>query len=181
MVAWLAARCDAPSYGELVEYEFPKEKLVYGPQQIAARIDQDTVISQQLSLWNQLGSKVIRGNLLVIPVEDSIVYVVPLYVRSEQGQIPELKRVIVAYGDRVAMEPTLDAALAAVLSPGGAPRAVERAAAGVAAAPPAPATGPGEPTEAARAHYRAALEALRAGDWAGFGREIEALGKELGE
>jgi uncharacterized membrane protein (UPF0182 family) len=173
MVAWLAARCDPQQYGELVAYEFPKERLIYGPQQIEARIDQDTVISQQLSLWNQMGSKVIRGNLLVIPVEDSLVYVEPLYLRSEQGQIPELKRVIVAYEDRLAMEPTLEAALAAVFKPGAAPaRVVERS----------PAPQPAETraaTTTARAHYRAALEALRAGDWAGFGREMEALGKAL--
>ncbi len=100
-----------------MEYEFPKERLIYGPQQTEARIDQDTTISQQLSLWNQMGSKVIRGNLLVIPVEDSLVYVEPLYPRSEQGQIPELKRVIVAYNDRLAMEPTLEAALRRCSSP----------------------------------------------------------------
>jgi hypothetical protein len=124
MVAWLAARCDPPQYGELVEYEFPKERLVFGPQQIEARIDQDTTISQELSLWNQMGSKVIRGNLLVIPVEDSLVYVERLYLRSEQGQIPELKRVIVAYNDRLAMAPTLEAALAAVFKPAAAPARV---------------------------------------------------------
>ncbi len=174
MVAWLAARCDPPQYGELVEYEFPKERLVYGPQQIEARIDQDTTISQQLSLWNQMGSKVIRGNLLVIPVEDSVVYVEPLYLRSEQGQIPELKRVIVAYDDRVAMAPTLPAALAAVFEPGAVPaRAVEAPAPAAAAPPQANAEGD------ARAHYRAALDALRAGDWSAFGREMDALGKSL--
>ncbi len=174
MVAWMAARCDPPDYGELVEYEFPKERLVYGPQQIEARIDQDTTISQQLSLWNQMGSKVIRGNLLVIPVEDALVYVEPLYLRSEQGQIPELKRVIVAYDDRLAMEPTLDAALAAVFRPGAAPaRAIE-------APPPAAPPAASASADTARAHYRAALDALRGGDWAGFGREMDALGKALG-
>jgi uncharacterized membrane protein (UPF0182 family) len=170
----MAARCDPPQYGELVEYEFPKERLIYGPQQIEARIDQDTTISQALSLWNQMGSKVIRGNLLVIPVEDSLVYVEPLYLRSEQGQIPELKRVIVAYNDRLAMEPTLEAALSAVFKPGTAPTpTAERPAAAAPAGAPA--------DETAREHYRAALEALRGGDWAGFGREMEALGKTLGQ
>jgi uncharacterized protein len=172
MVAWLAARCDAPHYGQLVESQFPKERLIYGPQQIEARIDQDTLISQQLSLWNQMGSKVIRGNLLVIPVEDSVVYIEPLYLRSEQGQIPELKRVIVSYGDRVAMEPTLEAALTALL--GGAPAAPARA--------PAARIEEKAPTltvEQAREHYRAALDGLRAGDWAAFAREMEALGKAL--
>jgi uncharacterized membrane protein (UPF0182 family) len=114
-----------------------------------------------------MGTKVIRGNLLVIPVEDSLVYVEPLYLRSDQGQIPELKRVIVAYNDRVAMEPTLEAALSAVFKPGAAPpRVIERPAT---AAPSETAA-----AETARAHYRAALDALRAGDWSGFGREMEA-------
>jgi uncharacterized protein len=183
MVAWLAARCDGARYGELVEFAFPKERLVYGPQQIEARIDQDTVISQQLSLWNQMGSKVIRGNLLVIPVEDAIVYVEPLYLRSEQGQIPELKRVIVAYGDRVVMEPSLEQALARVFAGAPAPpsRTVEETASAAAPSAPAPAAEPppGAPQSTAREHYRAALEKLRAGDWAGFGREMDALGKAL--
>lgn len=112
--AWLAARSDPPNYGKLVVYNFPKQKLIYGPRQIAARIDQDSFISQQLSLWNQRGSQVIRGNLLVIPIERSLLYVQPLYIAAEKGQLPELKRVIVGFGDRIAMEETLDAALARV-------------------------------------------------------------------
>lgn len=178
MVAWLAARCDAPHYGRLVEYQFPKERLIYGPQQIEARIDQDTLISQQLSLWNQMGSKVIRGNLLVIPVEDSVVYVEPLYLRSEQGQIPELKRVIASYADRVAMEPTLEAALAAVLGARGAPATPSPPV----AAPPSTARKPAgpPPTLTARQHYEAALEGLRRGDWSAFAREMEALDRSLG-
>ncbi len=175
MVAWLAVRNDAPHYGELVEFQFPKERLVYGPQQIEARIDQDTTISQQLSLWNQMGSKVIRGNLLVIPVENAVVYVEPLYLRSTQGQIPELKRVIVAYDDRLAMAQNLDAALAAVFAPGAA-APVEVSLPEAPARPPA-----AEPATATSAHdhYRAALEALRGGDWATFGREMDALGRAL--
>ena len=111
MIAWLAARCDAPDYGKLIVYEFPKDKLVYGPFQIEARINQNTEISQQISLWNQMGSRVIRGHLLVVPIENSILYVTPLYLRAETGQLPELKRVIAAYGDRVVMEETLAGAL----------------------------------------------------------------------
>jgi len=182
MVAWMAARCDQPGYGELVVYELPKERLVYGPQQIEARIDQDTTISQQLSLWNQMGSKVIRGNLLVIPVEDAMVYVEPLYLRSTQGQIPELKRVIVAYDDRLAMERTLEAALAAVFRPDAAapsaPPPPRTIAAGETASAPPPATEANEPA-GARDRYRAALDALRAGEWERFGREMDALGKLL--
>jgi uncharacterized membrane protein (UPF0182 family) len=111
LIAWLAARCDPPNYGKLIVYEFPKDKLVYGPFQIEARINQNTEISQQLSLWNQLGSRVIRGNMLVVPIENSILYVSPLYLRAEQGQLPELKRVIAAYGDHVVMKETLAEAL----------------------------------------------------------------------
>ena len=119
--AWLAARSDPPHYGKLVVYNFPKQKLIYGPRQIEARIDQDSFISQQLSLWNQRGSQVIRGNLLVIPIERSLMYVEPLYIAAEKGQLPELKRVIVGFGDRIAMEETLDGALARVFG-GPAPR-----------------------------------------------------------
>jgi uncharacterized membrane protein (UPF0182 family) len=120
--AWLAARSDPPHYGKLVVYNFPKQKLIYGPRQIEARIDQDSFISQQLSLWNQRGSQVIRGNLLVIPIERSLVYVEPLYIAAEKGQLPELKRVIVGFGDRIAMEETLEGALARVFG-GPAPQA----------------------------------------------------------
>ncbi len=112
--AWLAARSDPPHYGKLVVYNFPKQKLIYGPRQIEARIDQDSFISQQLSLWNQRGSQVIRGNLLVIPIERSLIYVEPLYIAAEKGQLPELKRVIVGFGDRIAMAETLEGAMARV-------------------------------------------------------------------
>lgn len=114
LAAWLAARSDPPHYGKLVVYTFPKQRLIYGPRQIEARIDQDSFISQQLSLWNQRGSQVIRGNLLVVPIERSLLYVQPLYIAAEQGQLPELKRVIVGFGDRIAMEETLEGALARV-------------------------------------------------------------------
>ena len=123
MIAWLAARCDSPDYGKLIVYEFPKDKLVYGPFQIEALINQNTEISQQLTLWNQMGSRVIRGNLLVIPIENSILYVSPLYLRAAQGQLPELKRVIAAYGDHVVMKETLAEALSALFETGGAPKA----------------------------------------------------------
>jgi len=111
MIAWLAGRSDGNNYGKLLVYEFPKQELVFGPMQIEARIDQDTLISQQLSLWDQKGSQVIRGNLLVIPVKDALLYVEPLYLQAQQSKMPELRRVIVAHGDRVVMEPTLEIAL----------------------------------------------------------------------
>jgi uncharacterized membrane protein (UPF0182 family) len=131
--AWLAARSDPPHYGKLVVYNFPKKKLIYGPRQIEARIDQDSVISQHLTLWNQRGSQVIRGNLLVIPIERSLVYVEPLYIAAEKGQLPELKRVIVGFGDRIAMDETLEGALARVFG-GPAPPAGTAAASSPAAA-----------------------------------------------
>jgi uncharacterized membrane protein (UPF0182 family) len=169
MIAWLAVRCDAPEYGKLIVYEFPKEKLVYGPFQIEARIQQNTDISQQISLWNQMGSRVIRGNLLVVPIEDSILYVSPLYLRAESGQLPELKRVITAYGDRVVMEETLGAALAALFK--------ETAPPPLPAAPGATAPAGAADARAAEAlaHYDRAIERLKAGDWSGFGAELDAL------
>ena len=169
MIAWLAARCDPPDYGKLVVYEFPKDKLVYGPFQIEARINQNTEISQQISLWNQMGSRVIRGNLLVVPIENSILYVTPLYLRAESGQLPELKRVIAAYGDRVVMEDTLPEALAALFKEA-VPVAVQPAKPGASAVGPAD-----ERARAALGHYDQAIDRLKAGDWTGFGRELDAL------
>jgi uncharacterized membrane protein (UPF0182 family) len=114
MISWLAARSDAPNYGSLVLYQFPKQKLIYGPRQIEARIDQDPEISKQITLWSQSGSRVVRGNLLVIPIGNSLVYVEPLYLQAESSQLPELKQVIVAYDNRIAMEKTLPESLLAV-------------------------------------------------------------------
>ena len=176
MRAWLAARSDPPNYGKLIALDFPKAKLVYGPKQIDARIDQDAFISQQLTLWAQGGSQVIRGSLLAIPVEQSLLYVQPLYLAAEQGSLPELKRVLVAFGNQIAMEETLDQSLQKIF--GGRP-----------AKQPVIATGPGEPaggltkdqTDLVRRaweHYSRSQEHLRQGDWAGYGKEqknLEAL------
>ena len=115
MIAWMAARCDGEQYGKLLLYKFPKQELIYGPFQIEARIDQNPEISQQLTLWSQEGSRVIRGDLLVIPIDGSLLYVEPVYLRAEQGQLPELKRVIVAYDKKVIMRPTLEESLQAIL------------------------------------------------------------------
>jgi hypothetical protein len=172
MIAWLAARCDPPDYGKVVVYEFPKDKQVFGPFQIEARIQQNTDISQQISLWNQMGSRVIRGHLLVVPIENSILYVSPLYLRAATGQLPELKRVIAAYGDRVVMEETLGAALAALFKDTVPPARPAEAGA-------ATSTGPAGPPDArareALIHYDRAVERLKAGDWSGFGTELDAL------
>ena len=169
MIAWLAARCDPPDYGKLIVYEFPKDKLVYGPFQIEALINQNTEISQQLTLWNQMGSRVIRGNLLVIPIENSILYVSPLYLRAVQGQLPELKRVIAAYGDRVVMKETLPEALAALFEGGAAP-AVPNASARTPLAGPA-----ADRAREALDHYNLAIERLKSGDWTGFGTELNMM------
>ena len=169
MIAWLAARCDLPEYGKLIVYEFPKDKLVYGPFQIEARIHQNTDISQQISLWNQMGSRVIRGNLLVIPIENSLLYVSPLYLRAELGQLPELKRVIAAYGDRVVMEETLPAALAALFKDS-VPVASLPTRAGTTSSGPAD-----ERAREALGHYDRAIDRLKVGDWGGFGAELDAL------
>ena len=166
MIAWLAARCDAPDYGKLIVYEFPKDKLVYGPFQIEARINQNTEISQQLTLWNQMGSRVIRGNLLVIPIENSILYVSPLYLRAEYGHLPELKRVIAAYGEHVVMKETLSEALSALFVE---PRHQATASGPVIGAPQA------NSAQEALDRYNQAMEHLRSGDWAGFGSQLETM------
>ncbi|MDX2100026.1 MAG: UPF0182 family protein [Leptolyngbyaceae cyanobacterium bins.59] len=117
LIAWLAARSDGENYGKLLLYTFPKERLVYGPEQIEARINQDPVISQQISLWNRQGSRAIQGNLLIIPIEQSLLYVEPLYLEADQNSLPTLVRVIVAYENRIVMSPTLEEALRAVFRP----------------------------------------------------------------
>ncbi len=176
MIAWLAARCDAPDYGKLIVYEFPKDKLVYGPFQIEARINQNTEISQQLTLWNQMGSRVIRGNLLVIPIENSLLYVSPLYLRAQQGHLPELKRVIAAYGEHVVMKETLDEALAALFVEPGAKSPVSSTTEETPLASPAPSH-----AREALDRYNQAVERLKSGDWKGFGTQFDAMREPLEE
>ena len=175
MRAWLAARSDPPNYGKLIALDFPKAKLVYGPRQIDARIDQDAFISQQLSLWSQRGSQVIRGSMLAIPIEASLLYVQPLYLAAERGSLPELKRVIVAFGNQIAMEESLEQSLQRIF--GGRPAEAKAAA-------PAPEAAGKEKGLARQAleHFARAQELLRQGNWAGYGDElkrIETLLKEM--
>ncbi len=172
MIAWLYADSDGEDYGQLGVYKFPKQELIYGPMQIEARFDQDPYISQQLTLWNQRGSQVIRGNLMVIPIDDTLLYVEPLYLQAEAGRFPELKRVLVAYGNSVAMAEDLPTALAQVV--------------GLAAPPVPPPIVPPTASDdvaalarSALSHYQAAQECLRRGDWACYGRELDALGADL--
>ena len=176
-------------YGKLRVYRLSRQSLVFGPQQIENRINQDTEVSRQVSLWDQGGSKVIRGDLLVIPIEQSLLYVQPLYLQAEGGRIPELKRVVVAYQNQVVMEEKLDAGLARLF---GGPTGIRNQPSapvptGAAAAAGAPSAAPAI-TEAAlralvaeaRSRYDAALAAQRAGDWARYGEEIRKLGEVLG-
>ena len=171
--AWMVARSDGEDYGKLMVYRFPKDRLVYGPKQIVARINQDTEISRQISLWDQRGSQVIQGTLLVIPIENSLIYVQPLYLRAETGKIPELKRVIVAYENRIAMEETLDAALSRIF---GDVRVSEEAAPSKASLLPAVKEEKGL-VSVAREHFDRAMNAQREGNWALYGEEIRKLGE----
>jgi len=180
LAAWMVARNDGAAYGKLRVYRLSRQSLVFGPLQIENRINQDTEVSRQVSLWDQRGSKVVWGDLLVIPIEQSLLYVQPLYLQAEGGRIPELKRVVVAYQNQVVMEETLDAGLTRMF--GGSALAPGRPA----AAPPAaaPAAEPGDTgvqslVLEARRHYEAALTAQRAGDWARYGEELKRLGELL--
>jgi len=179
MISWLAGRCDGEYYGELLAYAFAKERLIYGPRQVEARIDQDPDISQQLTLWGQSGSSVIRGNLVVIPIADGILYVEPLYIRAEDAAQPQLKRVITAYGERVSMAPTLEESLLALFGQ----TKGEPEAAPAQAAAPVPSRRDDDTArvliQGAVQEYERAQEAMRAGDWAEYGRRMESMKARL--
>jgi uncharacterized membrane protein (UPF0182 family) len=199
LAAWMVARNDGANYGHLRVYRFPKQSLVYGPLQITSRINQDTEISRELTLWDQRGSQVIKGELLVIPIEEALIYVQPIYLRAEGGQIPELKRVVVAFQDRVVMSETLESGLSRLFSGQGTitsqPAANSARAAGdtagttAATGPaPAPSAAPGATVPSApigsllreaQDHYQRAMTAQRSGDWATYGQEIQRLGEVL--
>jgi uncharacterized membrane protein (UPF0182 family) len=192
LASWMVARSDGEHYGKLQVFQFPKQTLVFGPQQVVARINQDQVISPQITLWNQQGSQVIQGTLMVIPIEESLIYVRPLYLRAQAGRIPELTRVIVAYQNRIVMEPTLDLAMARLFGQGErAPDSSTPATTATGTPGPAAAAGNAPPPPGfdgsawerlaadARDTYQRALEAQRAGDWAKYGQEIKRLGEIL--
>jgi hypothetical protein len=187
MIAWAAARNDLPHYGQLIVYEMPKQELIFGPIQVEGRIDQEPDISQQFSLWNQRGSRIIRGNLLVIPINQSFLYVEPIYLQSDTSALPELKRVIVASDTRIAMDTTLDGALAALLDAAPSDFVVEIDTETTGEEAPAAVDVPAVPIDAttdeliqsANAHFEAAEAAQRAGDWATYGEEIDALQRDL--
>jgi len=177
LAAWMVARNDGAEYGRLRVYRLSRQSLVFGPTQIENRINQNTDISRQVSLWDQRGSKVIWGDLLVIPIGEALLYVQPLYLQAEGGKIPELKRVVAAYQNEVAMAETLDGALEALFGGSAVPRET------VAAAGRGAAAGTDAALQAmvaeARQRYDNAMEAQRAGDWARYGAEIKALGTVL--
>jgi uncharacterized membrane protein (UPF0182 family) len=166
------ARTDGEHYGELGVFKFTKKELIFGPSQIEARIDQDETISEQLTLWGQVGSRVIRGNLLVIPIENSILYVEPLYLLAEQSQLPELKRVIVVYEDKIVMEEDLQTALSIIFGTE-VPEPQPPISGGVIIG--------GELSSQALVYYNRALEELRAGNWNEFGENLRALEEVLKE
>ena len=171
MIAWMAAKCDFPQYGQVLVYQLPKERLTFGPIQVEAMIDQNTLISEQLSLWDQRGSRVIRGNLIVIPIENAFLYVEPVYLTAEGRNIPQLKRVIVISGSRVAMAPTLHKAIEAFF---GAPQ------------PQPEVVGPKAPSELdpltrVREDLKKAEEAMGQGKWEDFGKAMQKLKQSLGQ
>jgi uncharacterized protein len=182
MIGWVAANSDPEKYGERTVYLFPKERVVLGPEQVLARVNQDAAISPQLSLWNQRGSQAIFGNMLVIPIKNSIVYIMPLYLQSEQTAIPQLTRVVVSYSDKVAMEATLEAALLKIF--GAQPPAT--AGGGTSGSTGTTGTGGGAAGDNAAATarraaqlYEQAIAAQRAGDWATYGARLKELGDIL--
>ncbi len=169
MISWMAARCDFPEYGKMLFYQLPKDKLIYGPTQIEAMINQNTTISQQLTLWNQQGSRAVRGQLVVTPIENSFLYIVPLYLQAEGTNFPQLKRVIAIAADNVVMEPTLDEALKNLFG----------ARQPVAGSSQPPTSTPQPALAQARAQLEEARQALQQGDWVKFGTAMEELERQL--
>ena len=173
MVAWVAAMCDPQNYGQMIEYKFPKEKLIFGPLQIESRIDQNSEISKLFTLWGQKGSKVIRGNLLVIPVKDSLIYIEPIYLRAEQSELPELKRVIVGYQDRIGVGLRLEDALFEIFG-AGTPLAAEAGAKKITKAQ-AGELNLGDLIDKAVSYFQEAQNRLKQGDFSGYGEYIKQL------
>jgi len=167
MTSFLTAKCDMPDYGKLQLYQLPKDKLNYGPMQIEARINQDPEISKQLTLWSQKGSNVIRGNMLAIPIKESIIYIEPLYLKAETSEMPELKKVIVSFADKIVMENDLPSALEKLFFGGEFTSASEKSSTkGMSLKAMA---------ERASFHFSKAEEYMRAGNWKGYGEELESL------
>jgi len=180
MIAWMAAKSDFPGYGEVVVYKLPKERLIFGPAQIEAKIDQDTEISRQLSLWDQRGSRVIRGNLMVLPIGNAFIYVEPVFLIADGVDIPQLQRVIVSSGDNIAMQPTLEKSIAAIF--GEARRVALPSDENI---PVAAATETTQQTPSAgntkkiQQLWNEAQAALKSGDWQQFGQKMAEIENEI--
>jgi len=174
MIAWVAARMDEPNYGGVRVYKFPADTTIFGPAQIEARIDQDPTISAQVTLWNQSGSSVIRGNLIVIPIGDALIYLQPVYLQSTSSSFPEFQRIVVASPTTVVWGETLGDALRQLLGGGPGPS-------------PSPTPGPGGDLpsdvaaliEYANRHFELAQDALKDGNFARYGSEIELVRQAL--
>ena len=179
MIAWMIARSDGENYGRLMAYKLPKEKLIYGPMLVERRIDQDTDVSREITLWSQRGSDVIRGNLLVIPIEDSFIYVEPLYLRATQSGMPELKRVLVVRGEKVAMAESLEEAIQLAFAGTIDEPIIETAGIGGQTVPPTLPPDIKALSQRAQTEYQTAQERLKVGDFTGYGEAIEALGKTI--
>jgi hypothetical protein len=175
LAAWMSVKCDFPDFGKFVVYRFPKQLLVYGPKQIESRINQEPEISRQLSLWDQRGSKVTMGTLLVIPIEESLIYVQPVYLKAESGQIPELKRVVVAYENLIAMEETLEKALGRIFG-----QAIKKI--GEEKSPEVKEVrteGLKPLSDLAWQHLQKARQSLREENWSAFGQSLRDLEQAL--
>lgn len=179
LMGLLVARNDGENYGKLVLYQMPKSKIVYGPMQVEAQIDQNTEISKEFSLWNSSGSKYSRGNLFVIPIEDSLLYVEPVYLEATNSSIPEVKRVIVVYGDEIAYEPTLAEALNSLFGEGSAHESQSSGDTNKDSGSSGSGMSQTELIQEAQAAYESAQEALQSGDWAEYGEYMDELEKYL--
>jgi len=182
MIGLMVARCDGPHLGELMFYQLSKQELIFGPMQIEARINQDQVISKDLTLWNQQGSQVLRGQILVLPIENTFLYVEPLYIQAAEARMPQLKKVVLAMGNRLVYRDTYEEALAelAGIAGAGAPPSATPPSAGVAAAQAVQPSAPDPRIERIREHLRRYRELSSQGRWAEAGKELEALEAEVG-
>jgi uncharacterized protein len=200
MIAWIAARNDAPDYGQVRVYKFPQDTSVLGPNQISAKIDADPTISAQLTLWDQAGSKVIKGNLIVVPIQDSLIYLQPIYLQSANSAFPAFQRIVVASTTNVVWDSTLSGALNKLLAgsgttPPASPSPTPGPSSGPSAGPssgPSPTTSPGAGASPpagnvaaliayANQHFELAQAALRSGDFATYGVEIAKVQQALQE
>jgi len=179
MVAWMAARSDGDNYGKLILYKFQKDKLIYGPLQIEAKIDQDSEISKQLTLWSQQGSSVTRGNLLVIPIDNSILYIEPLYIQAETGQLPELKRVLVSDGESVVMEENLAMALEALFGKSKSVTVKDTSTTDSDIEIDFSDKSTITLIEEAQSYYELIEDSMKQGDWTGIGDNFDKLGNVL--